>query len=127
MSTIGIDSVLYIRIKDTALITSTLPQSNIYYQPAGILTGFDLDAVVLLHTAPINSNTTDLLMISENDQYIFLDYGVGTTVMMYDIYGRTVAVPSGRVIDKRVYPIGFYLLVASKNDIFQHIKIVIVG
>lgn len=50
LATINMDSITHIKIKDTTHIISTLPTTSPYYSPPALLSGFDLDAVVLRYT-----------------------------------------------------------------------------
>ena len=49
LSTIGIDKIKYIKIKDVSEILFTLSEDSKYYNPKELISGFDLDAVAGLN------------------------------------------------------------------------------
>ncbi len=66
LSDLGLDFITHIKITDVTKIIENLNSENLYYQPAFILTGFDLDAIVALHTQKfdsVNSVGDDLSLI----------------------------------------------------------------
>jgi hypothetical protein len=64
LSDVGIDTIAYIKITDFTSIISTLPDTNKYWNPEFILSGFDLDAVVGLYltdaVTTVDEKTKDL-------------------------------------------------------------------
>ncbi len=65
LSALGLDYITHIKITDIARIIEKLPEESIYFQPAFILSGFDLDAIVALNTEPISLNVIDANKNSE--------------------------------------------------------------
>ena len=67
LASIGVDSIRYVRITDVTTMLMNDP-TNPLYDPS--LTGFDLDAVLGLHTAPSAMNTT--LSYEEREHLLFV-------------------------------------------------------
>ena len=127
LSDIGMDSIRYIKIKDTALLASKLPTNHIYYSPAGIITnGFDLDAVVLLHTSlPPNRTESDILTISNVNGNYQLNYKKDVEITLFDICGNEIILKDKYVINKYDYAIGIYLVKAVYQKNSKIVKIII--
>jgi hypothetical protein len=67
LASIGVDSIRYVRITDVTTMLMNDP-TNPLYDPS--LTGFDLDAVLGLHTVPSAMNTT--LSYEEREHLLFV-------------------------------------------------------
>lgn len=85
LSTIGIDSIRWIRLTDVTSIIINDPSHN-YYDPT--LSGFDLDVVLGLHTTPkaFVSALTDVFPTPS----VRIDAAVSSTVSIYDVRGARV-------------------------------------
>jgi hypothetical protein len=126
LATIGMDSIRYIKIKDTARIVATLPKDHKYYVNPPILTGFDLDAVVILHNVPINADDALLYIVEDNGRYL-LSYADGTKINMYNVLGNEIILNDSKIINHNNYSIGVYILVARRDGKVEAKKIVING
>jgi hypothetical protein len=129
LSTIGIDSIRYIKIKDTSKIASTLPNSNKYYSPEGVLSGFDLDAVALLHIAPIIEAIYDkkenIIYVSNVAGNYYLSYDEDINIKMFDILGYQKELKNSYIINKVDYIAGVYFIIATNKNNIQQIKIIL--
>ncbi|MCL2039562.1 MAG: hypothetical protein FWG85_03930 [Bacteroidetes bacterium] len=124
LADIGMDSIRYIKIKDTALFISKLPTNHKYYSPAAIVTnGFDLDAVVLLNTTKQANN--DILTISNVNGNYYLSYQQGTKIAMFDINGNRVTLTDNYVINENIYASGIYFIIAIYEKASKIVKIII--
>jgi hypothetical protein len=56
---LGYDYITHIKIKDVSLLASELDNENRYYNPAALISGFDLDAVVAMQTEDITSSVKE--------------------------------------------------------------------
>lgn len=125
LATLGIDSICYIKIHDTAVLAAALPPSDKYYSPKALLTGFDLDAVALVHISPIG-NDEQLLTISNTQGTITLSPNqVGVKVWLSDIQGNTLlqrTLDAPYILSKRYRNIPL-LLKAERQGITQNYKI----
>jgi len=119
------DSIRYIKIKDTSRIIGTLPTDHIYYCNPQILTGFDLNAVVILHNVLIDNKKEEILSITEGYDYYTLTYSDNTTLTMYNILGYEVPLINKNIIFSFYYPIGIYILIAIKEEKIERKKIII--
>jgi len=125
LADIGMDSIRYIKIKDTALIVTKLPTNHKYYSPAWLLAnGFDLDAVVLLHTNK-NTNANTILSVSNISGNYYLNYKQGTEITIFDANGNQLALPNNYVINKNIYASGIYFIRAIYQEDSKVVKIVI--
>jgi len=133
LSTVGLDSITHIKIKDTSLIANTLPTSHKYWSPASLLNGFDLDAVVLLHIEPIYSTVIDNdfhIKISEQNNIIIISATQKTNIKIYDILGNELVNRSDTellLLDKLKFKNGIYFLVAANNSKTESHKIIIIN
>ena len=98
ISQLGLDFITHIKISDVTQIIEKLPEENIYYQPAFILTGFDLDAVLGLNTEAIESNINDFSnnenfkIINNNSSiHIINKNNLIFDVIVYDYFGRIIS------------------------------------
>jgi len=128
---IGIDSIKYIKIKDTAIIVSLLPIDHQYYVNNAILSGFDLDAVVILHYISSNSQSM-LFQIYENDGNYYLYYNIDVSISIYDFLGIEIwnnsqlpAVNYNAIFSHK-YSNGSYFIVARKEDLIEIKKVILI-
>ena len=128
LESINMDSIKYIKIRDTALIASTLDKKHLYYSPAATISGFDLDAVALVHVAPTNSS-----IISNEEKFINADVDVNikinndkiichaknpSNMLLVDILGNILLELKNKtivVIDKNRLNAGSYFLLVNNN------------
>ena len=123
LADIRMDSIRYIKIKDTSLIVSELPINHKYYSPKWIIAnGFDLDAVVLLHIS--DTTDTDILSISNVNENYYLNYKNNTKITMFDVLGNEINLKNKHIINRYNYPNGIYFIRAVNQDIVKIIKII---
>jgi len=121
LADIGMDSIRYIKIKDTSLIVTKLPTNNKYYSPAYLIAnGFDLDAVVLLH---IVKDSDDILSILKVNGNYYLSFEKGTDISMFDILGNKIELKNKYFINQNDYASGIYFIRAIYQDIIKVKKI----
>ena len=127
LADIGMDSIRYIKIKDTALLASKLPTTHKYYSPAGLLiNGFDLDAVVLLHISmDLSVADADILTVTNFDGNYHLNYKQKTEITMFDIFGNKIELKNKHIINKHNYATGVYFIRAICDDNKKIIKIIL--
>ena len=123
LADIGMDSIRYIKIKDTSLLAAKLPTNHKYYSPVGVLTGFDLDAVVLLHTA-IDFVDDGILSIANIDGDYYLHYRNNTDIGMFDVLGNRIKLENKDIIFHNIFASGTYFIRAIYEDSIKIIKIV---
>lgn len=124
LATIGIDSIKYIRIKDTAVIASTLPITHKYYSPIGVISGFDLDAVVLLNIKENDSNiltddtNNELIQIMYQNDIVIVSAIENTNIRVYDILGKELLYKQKTnflLLNQKSFNNGIYFLAAENN------------
>ncbi len=134
LSTIGLDKVKYIKIKDISSIISTLDESNIYYNPESIISGFDLDAVAGINLAPTISKVNE----PEDDYNIFYNNNSGIlniysykennfSIRLFNLMGQVInsSKYSRRAsLDISELLSGIYWLVISDENYYKVKKII---
>ena len=130
---IGLDSITHIKIKDTSLLASQLPTSHKYYSPASVLSGFDLDAVVLLNVEPVHSSisghrTNDNLQISYQSNLIIISTSAESKIKVFDILGEELfskQISNYLILDKQKFKNGIYFIAAESTGKIEFKKFLI--
>ncbi|MBQ6268602.1 MAG: T9SS type A sorting domain-containing protein [Bacteroidetes bacterium] len=133
LSILGLDTISYIKIKDTALIASTLDKSHRYYSPIGMLSGFDLDAISIVYASPKNSsviynkNEGSIINCQEDANYFICNSFEKFNINVYDVYGQSVLAKNNinqLCIDKSTLANTIYFLVITTKECNYTYKIV---
>ncbi len=131
LSDIGMDFITHVKLTDVTHLIEDLFPDNIYYQPPFILSGFDLDAVVALHTkeigtSHINSTKSDNIQILKKSNSLIIKNPEKNTynLKLYDYMGNQLLELAGKsdeyyTIDN--LKIGLYLTIMQhKNEIMTN-------
>jgi len=122
LATIGVDSVRWIRITDvTRIILDN--HSHPFYDPT--LSGFDLDAVIAVHTVPMAFQQRIESLDATND--VTIDVVSSATLSIYDVRGaviyQRVLSPGIHTVDLHVVPRGAVLVVVDDGRTRQTLKV----
>ncbi|OYT15560.1 MAG: hypothetical protein B7C24_12410 [Bacteroidetes bacterium 4572_77] len=119
LATIGLDYVKYIKIKDISRVV-THDTEHPYYSPAGMILGFDLDAVAGVHLSENPSSNKEEIrnyIVYNNNRLYYC--GVADIIELYSILGERLlreSVIQGSIIDISNYPKGMYFVRVVKSD-----------
>ena len=122
LSSVGVDSIRWIRITDVTSIVINNPK-HVYYDPT--LTGFDLDVVVGLHVTPaaFALALTDVFPTSS----VRIDAPHASTIYVYDSRGAvvlTAVIAAGvRMLDLAPLPSGGYFVVLDDGSSRSTLKV----
>ena len=122
LATIGIDSVRWIRITDVTRIVLD-NRSHPFYDPT--LSGFDLDAIIAVHTVPMAFEQR----IEHNalDNTLTLDVVHQATISIYDMRGavihQEVLAPGIHYVDMHIVPRGAVLAVIDDGYHRRFLKV----
>jgi hypothetical protein len=105
---IGLEYAKYIKIRDITNLVKNNP--NHYYYDA-TLSGFDLDAVAGMHTAPIALSVDENIQIQEIYQISIYDINGNLIKIHNDIYSKNYSFEFSKN-----YPQGIYLVIFYYND-----------
>jgi ribosomal protein L31 len=122
LATIGIDSVRWIRITDvTRIILDN--RSHPFYDPT--LSGFDLDAIIAVHTVPMAFEQRIESTSTTNE--ITVDVVSSATLSLYDVRGAVIyqrVLGSGiHNVDLSVVPRGAVIAVVDDGRTRQSLKV----
>ena len=136
LSDVMLDTIKYIKIKDTSDIASKIDKTHPYYSPVSVLSGFDLDAVAILYAQNKNGGIVianniqhkNPVNIRENKDSFLCNAVEKFDILVFDIYGNKILEKNNinnLCINKNSISNAIYFLIIRVNNnnfIYKFIK-----
>lgn len=120
LEVLGLDFITHIKLKDTSRIVSQ-DEKHPFYQPEFIVSGFDLDAIAIVHHKTETSITESKVLefeVSEFSDRIIVSSHSTFNLSIFDAQGKkvlSIASSGIKEIDRTILPNGFLIFVLENG------------